>query len=79
MDRCVQLSEGGMLVQAPSDLGVGERIEVNFFLENEDFVTSSAQVIYCRPGDHGGQYLIGLKFVNIPSKSQTAIRALAPN
>lgn len=73
----VQISEGGMLIQADREFSPGESVEVCFFIEEDKYVSVLAEVIYRLDVKTGGGSCFGLKFINTSPQALALIRQYA--
>lgn len=70
----VNLSEGGMLLQTPLDLAVGEAMNIRFFLPGEEQpVACSARITRRGDADRAGEHAYGLSFDEIEQDSRSRI------
>ena len=72
----VQISEGGMLIQADREFLAGDSVEVCFFVEKEKYISVLAEVIY-RLDQKAGGSCFGLRFVNTSPQALELIKQYA--
>ncbi|MEZ0392423.1 MAG: PilZ domain-containing protein [Pseudobdellovibrionaceae bacterium] len=73
IEKALEVSEGGMLLQSSQKMEIGQQLEVRFFLPNGAFVCAQSEVAYLlKPEPHYA--FAGLRFTEVSHEVQVSIR-----
>jgi c-di-GMP-binding flagellar brake protein YcgR len=78
MGRTLNVSESGILLEAPFTAEHGQEIELTIALYSE-IIDIKGNVVHCRPGRNAGMNEIGIQFKHVPDYDVRTLKKFIKN